>query len=168
MSHTLYEMLDLGAEDCYYYTLRWPGHLNVAKTMFMMGDKFGISEEEVIKYITEITANTGTDIVLGKAVVEYDSNRGDGTMLRDICSIVYHAEQGFSAMQLATAIPAAAMIDYMLAYDLKGYLTYNDLDYKEIENTVASIRSKIGLMAETGGTIIDAHDKYEEGTDDAV
>lgn len=166
MSHTLYEALDLGVKDCYYYTLRWPGHLSTIKAMFLVANKFGISDEDLKKYIYELTANTGIDIVVGKACIEYDANREDGGLNQDVVTLRYFAEQGYSAMQLATAIPAAATINCILKNDLKGYLTYSDLDYKEIENDIAIIRTKLNMDARTGKSIVDAHEQLENDKED--
>lgn len=161
MSHTLHEMLDNGVKDCFYYTLRWPGHLNTVRAMFLTADRFGIPEEDLKKYIYELTNGTGEDIIVGKAVIEYDAHMKDGRLLQDIVTIMYYAEQGYTAMQLATAIPAAGMIHHMLEADLKGYLTYSDLDYKEVENNISIIRTKLNMLARTGRTIIDAHEDYD-------
>lgn len=95
-------MLDRGIVDCYYQTLRYPGHWDMAIKAW---DRYSLSpddkeaREDMANWIRRHAQADGDDVVfLG---VDLDTNLAYNTRI--------DAEGGLSAMQRSTAFPAACV-----------------------------------------------------------
>lgn len=165
ISHTLYECLDAGIKNAFYYTLRWPGHMKTYRALQKFAKDVGLTDEQFKNYLLSICSTGGKDFVMGKTVVTYEDSDAPTGYAMTKCVIKFMPTETLTAMQIATALPGAAMIHHILDADLKGYLTYKDLDCKEVLNILATVNNRLNLGLSFGDTIEDAHDKSKEDND---
>ena len=163
MSHTLYEMLDQGLRECAYYTLRWPGHAHKIQAMIKMKEKFFISNKKFCEYIHEICNTKSIDIVLSTMYLYYqDKNKPEGQESLDLCKLYHIPHDNMSAMQMATCVHGAGMIDFVVKENLTDFITYKELDYYEVTDTCCIIYKGLGLPDITGTSQYMAHMNKEQ------
>lgn len=147
LSHTLYEMLDENLEECIYYTLRWPGHVKCVMAMTKMKEHLHMTDSDFAKLLYDICNTKCIDIVLCSLYLYYqDPEKEEGNYSLDLCKQYFVPHDDMSAMQVATCISGASMIDFIVKENMKGFITYRDLDFYEIKNTCDIINSGLGIV----------------------
>ena len=118
-SHTINSMQKLGVQNCHYKTLRYKGHCEAIK--FLMNE-CGLSDRSLKKLFMR-SCPPAEDIVIVRVDV-------DG----DVDERIIESTSRFSAMQQATAFPAASAADLIASRETSGVLEYNDICYKLFNN----------------------------------
>jgi saccharopine dehydrogenase-like NADP-dependent oxidoreductase len=118
-SHTIDSMQRLGTKNCHYKTLRYKGHCEAIK--FLMGE-CKLSDRSLKKLFMR-SCPPAEDIVLVRVDV-------DG----DVDERIIESTTRFSAMQQATAFPAASAADWIASKEMSGVLEYKDICYKHFND----------------------------------
>jgi len=140
-SHTIDDMQKRGVKNCSYKTLRYQGHRDIVK--FLMDNLTESCFREVFERGCQNVTNC-LDMVLLKAMVKSK----DLTWEKDISII--GDEDGFSAMQKATAFPASSVAKIIAEGKLEGNkeehrgywtkypasLSYSDIPFDEFNNNL--------------------------------
>lgn len=158
LSHTLYEMLDENLDNCIYYTLRWRGHADTFKGMLKTKEYFNITNKAFSKYIYNICNTKHADVLIYSVYLYYQSpNKPEGELSLDVCKSFITPTNDMSAMQLATCSSGASMIDFVIKENLTDFITYKDLNYYEVSDTIDMIYEKLGIPVGKGVTQYTAH-----------
>lgn len=104
-SHTIRSMKERGVENCFYKTIRWPGHCEAIKFLIKTCD---LSEDCLMDVFTKGCADSGGDIVLIRALVK----SGPITWKKEKI-IACDPITGFSAMQRSTAFSISSIAKIM-------------------------------------------------------
>lgn len=129
MSHTAEEMINYGVENCDYYTIRWAGHVKKVKKILEHN-----TPEESEKVIYNMCNTGGKDCVY--SIIFIDQHH---------VNFMQEPSKEFTGMQIATAGPAAVVIKQILEKNLKGYLTYNDIDGILVTKDFQNLKDNLGI-----------------------
>jgi saccharopine dehydrogenase-like NADP-dependent oxidoreductase len=116
-SHTLESMKARGVENCFYKTIRWPGHCEAIKFLIKTCD---LSEECLMEVFKKGCADNGGDIVLIRALVKSDEVSWKKEKI-----IPCDPATGFSAMQRSTAFPISSIAKIMAEGYFDNRVTQN-------------------------------------------
>lgn len=94
LSHSLDDLWNLGVVNCNYKTLRWPGHSDALRFLL---EQCKLEEETFDKAIENACPETNEDQVLLMAQVN-----------NELFTMIIKHDENWTAMQIATAFPAAA------------------------------------------------------------
>ena len=144
-SHSIHSMKDRGVKNCSYKTLRYRGHGKIIK--FLIRD-CSLSDEVMTKIFEEGCGHARRDEV----IVLADVKGGDKTWHKEI---LIKSDEGFSAMQKATAFSISSVAAIMAEGKMEGdkhehrdYYTQYDknLGYKDVpfDEFIKNL-NKIGL-----------------------
>jgi len=104
-SHTIRSMRERGVKNCFYKTIRWPGH---GEAMDFLVRKCELSEECLFQIFKNGCKHDGNDVVLMRALV-----KGGSTFWKEEKIIAGDIDGTFSAMQKATAFPISSVAAIM-------------------------------------------------------
>jgi saccharopine dehydrogenase-like NADP-dependent oxidoreductase len=144
-SHTIKNMKDRGVKNCFYKTLRWPGHCQAVKFLIKTCD---LSNDCLMEIFEKGCVNDGGDIVLIRALVK----SGSITWKKEKI-IPSDPSTGFSAMQRSTAFPISSIAKIMAEgyfddreEERRGYykrlpriLTYKDVPFDKFNENLKTL-----------------------------
>jgi len=104
-SHTIKDMKERGVKNCFYKTLRWPGHFEAVDFLIRKCD---LSNECLLEIFKKGCVDQGGDIVLMRSFVQSGS-----LSWKEEKIIVADGDGRFSAMQKATASPISSVAAQM-------------------------------------------------------
>lgn len=119
-AHSIQKFVDLGIKNFKYKTLRYVGHRNFVKTILEEGTKENL---ESIFGRLSASAPVKTDKVIGivKLIDKHDNEVVSN-------EFVINPSEGFTAMQVATAVPLVVVGSMILDGFLpQKYITYDDI-----------------------------------------
>ncbi len=137
-AHTVLQLLKKGYKNFHYKTLRWRGHRDIVKLLL------DIYEDEACKHaIVKLSKRNEKvdDMVVMAVKIEEVNNK------ECIHSHTIFANEQYSAMQLATAVPVCAIASMYLkdSFDKHCYTTYGDLAYKEMYTRFSNLMTFFGV-----------------------
>jgi saccharopine dehydrogenase-like NADP-dependent oxidoreductase len=109
-SHSIYSMKERGVQNCFYKTLRYPGHRDIIK--FLIRD-CNLDDQTLNKIFTDGCGHANKDEVIVVAKVRKDNKNW-------VKEKIIKADEQFSAMQKGTAFPIASVAALMAEGLLEG------------------------------------------------
>ena len=144
-SHTINTMKERGVKNCFYKTIRWPGHCEAVRFLIR---KCNLSDECLLEIFKKGCVNDGNDIVLIRSLV-----KGQDVTWKKEKIIAADSDGRFSAMQKATAFPISSIAKLMAEgyfdgekFQQRGYsvnypkaLTYADVPFDEFNENLETL-----------------------------
>lgn len=134
-SHTIETMKDRGVNNCSYKTIRYSGHRDIVRFLIR---ECGLPEESIKKIFINgcSTLNANNSFKFSKrikdiVIVKCQVKKGNTTWDKEV---VINCNDGFSAMQRATAFSIAAVADLIVNGDVKpsgNHLKYADIPFEK-------------------------------------
>jgi saccharopine dehydrogenase-like NADP-dependent oxidoreductase len=116
-AHTIDVMEKRGVKNCYYKTIRWPGHCNLIKRIlkaFEPGE--AINRAAIETLLTSASVLYDKDMIILNVMAKLGNRRLNK-------SLVVNAGDEFSAMQRATAFPIASVADILARGELDKHVS---------------------------------------------
>lgn len=150
-AHSLEYFRDNGVGNCSYRTMRWPGHRKIIKMLLDTVNQKGFSQ--IIKKVDRDTRDREDVVYIHVEAFVTDSSGFDQRCCKSLAIMAEEShDKGvpkLSAMQRATALPCAAVADWMITSTNSGLfgrpLTYNDIvsEYCELTDRLNHLGIKL-------------------------